>query len=446
MLSFQNLQLEHNGGETVFDGFSLTIERGAFIAVLGPNGAGKTSLLRVIAGLIPEIYPGRVTGEVLYDGKAISTGRRILGVCLTGPWAASRLFCRTVWEELTFSPEADDREARRLLEYFEIGHLAERHPQTLSGGEQQLVLLIAYLCCHPTLLLLDECFAQLSPRKRELLEALIVDLHRAGKTIVLVEHQLPERFTEFAQSILIGQESGAENYEILPTSLDTGALPDIPPDVPVLLETKDLQTADGYPRAIRYPDMRVLRGEIVHVQGAVGAGKTTLFRLLHGLVPSQGTVIFQGSSLKGDRHSALTNATGTVLQSPDSQFFCATVAEEITFAARLHKELDPSWFSELCKVLQLENKLTRNPFNLSHGEKKRCQIASALIRKPTLLILDEPDAGMDQRSQQALTALFTLFRQDGGTILFTSHNPAFVAVLRREGLRVRSYQLSEDGV
>ena len=90
--------------------------------------------------------------------------------------------------------------------------------------------------------------------------------------------------------------------------------------------------------------------------------------------------------------------------------------------------------------------MERNPFNLSHGEKKKCQIASALILKPEILFLDEPDAGMDLRSRRDLARLFALFRREGGTILFTSHNPEFPAVLRREGLTPRRYDLVESAV
>ena len=423
----------------------MEIGRGEFICLSGPNGSGKTSLLRILAGLIPAIYPGRMEGRVLYEGRELTAETRIPGICLTGPWAASRLFCRTVREELTFSPGADAREALRLLNYFGVPHLLDRHPQTLSGGEQQLILLIAYLCCRPELLLLDECFAQLSTDKRDLLESLLLTLHREGKTVILVEHHPPQRLKGIARTLAIrsGASRNVETARLRSLPSAPGESPATSEGAATLLELRNLTTAADHPVAIRYPDIQIFGGEVVHIRGAVGAGKTTLFRLIHGLLPSRGEIRFKGRPLKNGASGRTIRSSGTVLQSPDAQFFRPTVEEEITFAARRRNDLDVTWFRELGSVLGLEDALDRNPFNLSHGEKKKCQIASALIRKPEILFLDEPDAGMDLQGRRDLSRLFALFRRERGTILFTSHNPEFPAALRREGLTLRPYDLSE---
>ena len=90
----------------------------------------------------------------------------------------------------------------------------------------------------------------------------------------------------------------------------------------------------------------------------------------------------------------------------------------------------------VCRLFGLERCLERNPFTLSHGEQKKCQLASALMLKPQILILDEPDAGIDQHSRSQLAMIFADYVQGGGTILFTSHSQTYLDDLNRIGLEL----------
>lgn len=439
MLSIQKLSFAHK--EQVFENFSLAMQEGDFVHLTGPNGAGKTSVLRLLAGLIPDIYPGRTCGRVVFRGKEIPSEDEISGICLTGPWAASRLFCRTVWEEVSFSPQADTAEARRLLEYFGIADLVDRHPQKLSGGQQQLVLLIAYLCCHPRILLLDECFAQLSASKRKLLADLLIDLNSQGRTILLVEHSLPVQLRAAVRPVtLIPLSRKTEDHQ-MPKQITRQM--HCKGDKGQVLSLRALQTASDYPCDISYNDLSVSTGDLVHISGGVGSGKTTLLRMLCGLLSYRGDIDLKGRSLSTYKRAELATVLGVVLQAPDSQFFCATVEDEIAFAARRLNCFDSDFFAQVCSLFGLEHCLERNPFTLSHGEQKKCQLASALLLKPQILILDEPDAGMDEHSRTQLAMIFADYVQETGTILFTSHSQSYLDDLNGAGLQLINYNVEE---
>ena len=440
MLSIQKLSFRHN--REIFSNLSFDIRKGEFIHLRGPNGAGKTSLLRILAGLVPAVYPGEVRGRIEYEGKEHSHDEGIPGLCLTGPWAASRLFCRTVWEEVSFSPSASEEEASQLLEYFGLDHLKEVHPQRLSGGQQQLVLLIAYLSTHPELILLDECFAQLSTDKKSLLVDLLIRKYKEGNTIVLVEHCLPSSLNSYVRpiDIISGEDEKREIISIAP---------DVPPssiktERHSSLQFRNLRTTLNHPVSLVYKDLNIPRCGIIHIKGPVGSGKTTLFRMILGLLPSQGEILLGGTLLNNYSRKEMVRRIGVVLQSPDSQFFCPTVEQEISYAARRLKCYDSSSFAALFHQFNLEQTLEQNPFSLSHGEKKRCQLASSLALNPDLLILDEPDAGMDRKSLNLLLDLFERFYKGSKTILFTSHSKTFLTLLEQRGIVIDSYDVKGE--
>ncbi|MDC7242009.1 MAG: ATP-binding cassette domain-containing protein [Spirochaetales bacterium] len=449
MFSIQNLSFRTD--RPVFTGLNAEIPRGSFIRLTGPNGCGKTSLLRILAGLVPSVYPGCVEGHIHrsteqqvevksvrhsgFPGKSQDRLSRAdsstPGICLTGPWAGARLFCRTVDEEICFSPGADRVEAFRLLEYFGLTPLADSHPQALSGGQQQLILLIAYLSCSPDLLLLDECFPQLSGEKRELLAALLLDLNRRGRTIVMAEHSFPKSLAGHIEVLDLGgahdcsSEGTAHTGDIFPGISYGGSGAEPVSNLETLLELRSLRTAPSFPVTIKFRDLTVCRGDIVYLKGGIGSGKTTLVRIISGLMAADGSVVLKGRPLTSLKRRDISKVMAVVLQSPENQFFCSTVEEELTFALGSGK----SDVSEICTAFGLKELLGSNPHSLSQGEKKRCQIASALLMKPDLLVLDEPDAGLDRLGQELLVRILLQRQREGGALIFTSHSSHFSGMM-----------------
>lgn len=178
-------------------GVSLSVEPGEVLAVVGGTGSGKSTLAQHLNLLLEP-----TGGEVLVDGvDARSLERRVLrrrvGLVFQAPEAA--LFAPTVREDVSFAPrkmglgEGEVRErVDGALVRLGIGHLAERAPHALSGGEKRRVAIAGVLAMGPEVLVLDEPTAGLDPATREELVGVVRDLRADGGTVVLVSHDLDE--------------------------------------------------------------------------------------------------------------------------------------------------------------------------------------------------------------------------------------------------------------
>ncbi|MDC7235326.1 MAG: ABC transporter ATP-binding protein [Spirochaetales bacterium] len=435
MLSIQNLSFSHK--HPVFRGISLEIARGDFIHVKGPNGSGKTSLLRLIAGLVPSVYPGTLEGTITFNTE--SSGKKdALKLALTGPWAASRLFCRTVWEEVSFSPGAIPEKAEELLDYFNLTPFRNVQPHDLSGGQQQLVLLCAYLSTDPDLILLDEIFTQLSSEMKAKLVKLLKLYNKNGKTIIIAEHQLPGKLKEYVSEFYIQNTPPDTTFNLSSSVLYR---PSAETTESVCIKNLALQPGKGI--RIEYDSLTVTRGRLVHIKGSTGAGKSTLIRTLAGLDSYEGSVRLSGKEISEFTRQELCRKAAVVLQSSEEQFFCPTVEKEIRYSAERLNRLDTDYLHSLIEDLDLLNLLHMNPYNLSQGEKKRCQIAAALALQPEILILDEPDAGVDHYNLNTLYTIFIKLLNIKTTIFFTSHNDFFIKKLFQAIPDARTYSVGE---
>ena len=175
----------------IFDGFSANVPRGAVTAIVGANGAGKTTLARLLCGLAkPQ------AGEILHEGRALRRRDIRERAAFVMQQMDIQLFMRTVREELLFSaPRAVPRavreaEADRLLALFGLVHLAERHPQSLSGGEKQRLVIACALMKRPSLLILDEPTSGLDGRNMRVIAAQLAQFALDGGAALLITHDL----------------------------------------------------------------------------------------------------------------------------------------------------------------------------------------------------------------------------------------------------------------
>jgi cobalt/nickel transport system ATP-binding protein len=182
---------------------SLSIPEGSRVALLGANGSGKSTLLRLLDGLyFPE------TGSVTYRGEQLTEEnfsndefayafRRQVGLVFQNP--DSQLFNPTVFDEVAFSPlqmrwsKVEIRErVMETLDWLRIGHLKDRAPQRLSGGEKKRVALASVLVLDPAVLLLDEPTAGLDPRSQGQLIDLLVQWGGGAKSVIIATHDLDD--------------------------------------------------------------------------------------------------------------------------------------------------------------------------------------------------------------------------------------------------------------
>ena len=181
------------------------------------------------------------------------------------------------------------------------------------------------------------------------------------------------------------------------------------------------------------------KGECLIVRGDNGAGKTTLFRILTGLsFPEKGEYCFDGVKitkdyLKNNKNSKLFHKKiGYLFQNPDIMLFNSTVRDEIAFGPRqmgLTEHEISKRVNSLLELFNLENLAGKAPYHLSEGQKKRVALAAVMSLNPDVLILDEPDAGLDSKTQAFLTDFFGELKSAGKTLIAACHSEQTVSLL-----------------
>jgi cobalt/nickel transport system ATP-binding protein len=183
--------------------------------------------------------------------------------------------------------------------------------------------------------------------------------------------------------------------------------------------------------ALRGMSLAIEQGERLALVGANGSGKSTLLRLLDALCfPSGGAVIFDGQPLTAQRlqddNFALPfrRRVALVFQNPDVQLFNPTVFDEVAFAPLQLKWPKEELMAKVGATLELmgiSHLSERPPYRLSGGEKKRVALASVIVLEPDVLLLDEPTATLDPRSQSQIIDLIQQWKGSSHTIVTATH-------------------------
>lgn len=187
---------------------------------------------------------------------------------------------------------------------------------------------------------------------------------------------------------------------------------------------------EGIP-AIRGLSLQVDQGERVALVGANGSGKSTLLRILDALYfPSSGSVHFQGEPLTPARLQQeelslrFRRQVALVFQNPDVQLFNPTVLDEVAYGPlqlRWEREELLSKVNAMLAFMSIDGIKDRPPYRLSGGEKKRVALASALVLDPEVLLLDEPTASLDPKSQSQIVDLIQQWKGTTKTVITATH-------------------------
>lgn len=187
------------------------------------------------------------------------------------------------------------------------------------------------------------------------------------------------------------------------------------------VEAQGLKKSYGLKPILRGIDFALQQGQRMALLGANGAGKTTILRILAGLSrPSAGIVRVTGIDLLRDTQR-VRQRVGLVAHQP-YLYDELTVVENLLFFARLYAvERAQERVRELVERLGLEKRARERVSSLSRGQVQRVAWARALVHDPHLLLLDEPDTGLDQEGQRLITDLLAEHRTRGGSVIFTTH-------------------------
>lgn len=203
--------------------------------------------------------------------------------------------------------------------------------------------------------------------------------------------------------------------------------------------------------ALKELSLEIKRGERVALIGANGSGKSTLLRLLAGLAfAERGQVRFFGEPVTGERLNdeefffQFRRRVGVLFQNPDLQLFNANVFDEVAFGPlqlRIPREQIRVLVEETLERMGIADLRDRAPHRLSQGEKKRVALASVLVLDPEVLLLDEPTAALDPRSETQMIELLGSWANGRKTVVTATHD-----LQTLEGIADRCYVLQEGRV
>jgi cobalt/nickel transport system ATP-binding protein len=202
-------------------------------------------------------------------------------------------------------------------------------------------------------------------------------------------------------------------------------------ELPPTFEVQDISFSYEVIPAIRGLTLRIEEGDRVALLGANGSGKSTLLRILDALYfPSSGSVTFKGDALtqehlQQDEFSlSFRRRVALVFQNPDVQLFNPTVFDEVAYGPlqmQWSKEHVARQVDETLKFMSLSHLKDRPPYRLSGGEKKRVALASVLVLDPEVLLLDEPTAALDPKSQSQVVDLIQQWKGTAKTVITATH-------------------------
>ena len=185
-----------------------------------------------------------------------------------------------------------------------------------------------------------------------------------------------------------------------------------------VIDVRNLVKSYNHKTAVNNVSFAVKQGEIFGVLGPNGAGKTTTLEMIEGIrTPDSGTAILAGLDIRRQKR-AVQRIIGVQLQAT-ALFPELTLLETLRFFSSIYpKGMDPQ---QLLSDVRLEEKARDHPQNLSGGQRQRLALALALVNDPKVIFLDEPTAGLDPQSRRMLWDIVLKLREQGKTILITTH-------------------------
>ena len=449
---------------------SFDIKSGSFVGVIGPTGAGKSTLCMALAGIIPNLADGTMTGLVEVNGMntsrhSVSALSERIGYVQQDPEA--QLFCASVEDEIAFplenrgiAPDIIDKQIDVMLDLVGMTGYRKRVPASLSGGQMQRVAIAAALAAEPDVLILDEPTAALDPEGKQEVFDVLERIRQTRSMTVIMAEQDTEHIAYWADQVLFMvngelvrngdaslfvREKGlleSSGVQVADDPLpqvkavqqgkkhkkDKKNQPERSKDVVISLDHVSYQYERGGNASKALDDVTfdIERGSFIGLIGRNGSGKTTLAKHLNGLIrPTQGTVTVDG--LDASKHSVgeMAAHVGFVFQNPDHQIFCSTTKEEIAFGptaleldgATVFKRVD-----EMLTLFDLHRYEDVSPATLGYGERRAVALSSVLAMRTPILVLDEPTAGLDHRLAARFLGTIEKLNQRGVTIVMISHD------------------------
>ncbi len=417
-------------GPLVLDSLSYQASDGEISVLFGAADAGKTTFARILAGLVPRFFGGSIGGSVRIgglDARRLPPYELMEQVGMVAQDSDEQIFTTRCDTEIAFALESlgVDRAHMRTrveesLSRVGLASFKDRHPGTLSGGEKKRLLIACLLAIGPRLWILDESLGELDFEWK----ARVLDLAaEAGGAIVAAESRWSPlmaerggRFSLLRSGRIFPAGSGGETGRLQAALSGTGILPgrsvaasDSAADGGSLrAEAVAFRFAGPTDFQLRVDSLELSFGETCALLGRNGCGKSTLGRILCGLLEPQSGAISRGEArgFTPVSSNGLSVTVGYLFQNPDHQIYLPTVREELALGLRRSAagrvEIERR-LQEAAALFCLPD-LEAPPALMSYGARRRLQAATYFLLARKLLILDEIDSGLSYGEVESLVS------------------------------------------
>ncbi len=484
MIKFKDCSIKYDklNNPTLKD-LNFEIKDGEKILIVGISGSGKSTLGKTLNGLLPNSFGGNIDGEAYVNDLKLgkSTIFQIsnhIGTILQDQDA--QFVGLSTAEDIAFylentnvEKEEMHKQVDEVIKTLNIENLKYKTPTKLSGGQKQKVSIAGVLVNNVHTLLLDEPLANLDPLSAMQMMKLVDDLNKKyNKTIIMIEHRLEDALLINFDKIMIVNNGQIEMFDTPTNVLKSDILKTIGIRKPLYIEAlekinydfsniKDITNYEEFnisekdlkndiqctkyeisdKKALELNNIEfsynkdepllkgvsfdVKKGEILALLGNNGSGKSTLCNTILGLNKKyKGTIKLEDECI--DKMNVFKRSCNIayVMQNPNHFVTETLVIDELLISMKLQNlevnEEEVDRILELCRLKKYKNW----PINmLSYGQKRRVVIASILLRKPKVIILDEPTAGQDYNTFKSIMLLLRqLTKELNVGIIVITHN------------------------
>ena len=436
--------------EVTLSNINLEVSAGECVLLCGASGCGKSTLLQTINGIVPEQREGKLTGEIILDGRdatklLVREKSELIGSVFQNP--KSQFFHLNTTDELFFSASNHlvplEEMEKRLIKVagdFNIEHLINRNIFRLSGGEKQRIACASVAMNSPKIYLLDEPSSNLDEKSIDQLKNILAVLKSQGATIIIAEHRLYYALEICDKVIYMKKGQIHSEYtkdDFIKIDEDTRKAMglrsfshkavcelNVPTEIKADCESivvENLTVKYENEIALEIKKMHIPLHKIVAITGENGAGKSSFVRAFTGLHRTKNALI-NGKALKAKQQQ---KNSFMVMQDVNSQLYCESAIDELINMTDESDEIVASAREVLVKLNLLEWE-EAHPMVLSGGQKQRLAIATALFLDKKYLIFDEPTSGLDYDNMIRVSEVLQELREKVDCILVITHDTELI--------------------